>query len=344
MTARALLTAGCVAVCLTALFFLSIGATGITLTAVPRIVWAILSGHHDDAIARERLVLMDIRLPRLLLGLFVGGSLAVAGAMMQGMFRNPLADPALIGVSSGAALAAVATIALGNSFAAFWASRFGAYALPVAAFAGGFLTTLLLMAVVSRQGTLSLGPLLLAGIALGALNTAFIGLISFASDDRELRDVTLWMLGSLSGASWPKVYAVTPFAIFVALAVPRLIRGLNGLLLGEAEAFHLGINVERTKRTIVIVTSAAVGAAVAVAGILGFVGIVVPHLVRLLAGPDHRVVLPASALLGGTLVLCADICARMLVRPAELPLGVMMAIIGAPIFLHMIVKSRMASI
>jgi iron complex transport system permease protein len=206
------------------------------------------------------------------------------------------------------------------------------------------LTTLLLMAVVSRQGTLSLGPLLLAGIALGALNTAFIGLISFASDDRELRDVTLWMLGSLSGASWPKVYAVTPFAIFVALTVPRLIRGLNGLLLGEAEAFHLGINVERTKRTIVIVTSAAVGAAVAVAGILGFVGIVVPHLVRLLAGPDHRVVLPASALLGGTLVLCADICARMLVRPAELPLGVMMAIIGAPIFLHMIVKSRMASI
>jgi iron complex transport system permease protein len=326
-----------------ALLALSIGSTGITLGALPRVAAAMVTGYSEAEVAREQLVLIEIRLPRLLLGMFVGAALAVAGAMMQGMFRNPLADPGLIGVSSGAAVAAVATIALGNGIAAPWIKAFGAFALPVAAFLGGIANTAVLVGLISRQGQLAIGTLLLAGIALAALNGALMGLIAFASDDRELRDLTLWMLGSLSGASWPKVLAVLPFAALVAVCLPGLIRGLNGLLLGEAEAFHLGIDVERTKRLIVLVTSAAVGAAVSVSGILGFVGIVVPHLVRLLAGPDHRVVLPASALIGAALVLVADIVARMLVRPAELPLGVVMAIIGAPIFLHMVVKRGMAA-
>jgi iron complex transport system permease protein len=297
-----------------------------------------ITGQTDAAVAREQLVLMDIRLPRMLLGLFVGAALAVSGAMMQGMFRNPLADPGLVGVSSGAALAAVATIALGNGLAALWIKAFGVYALPVSAFVGGFATTAILVGIVARRGQLATSTLLLAGLALGAFSTALMGLIAFASDDRELRDLTLWMLGSLSGASWPKVAAILPFALLVLLVLPRLIRALNGMLLGEAEAFHLGIDVERTKRLIVLTTAAAVGAAVAVAGVVGFVGIVVPHIVRILAGPDHRVVLPASALLGGSLVLIADVVARMLLRPAELPLGVIMAIIGAPIFLHMVVR------
>ena len=161
----------------------------------------------------------------MLLGMFVGAALAVAGAMMQGMFRNPLADPGLVGVSSGAALAAVATIALGNGLAAPWIKTFGAYALPLAAFVGGIATTMILVAIVSRQGQLAVSTLLLAGIALGALNGALMGLIAYASDDRELRDLTLWMLGSLSGASWPKVLAIMPFALLVALVLPRLIRG-----------------------------------------------------------------------------------------------------------------------
>jgi iron complex transport system permease protein len=326
-----------------ALLALAIGSTGITLGALPRVLAAMVTGHSEAEVAREQLVLIEIRLPRLLLGMFVGAALAVAGAMMQGMFRNPLADPGLIGVSSGAAVAAVATIALGNGIAAPWIKAFGAFALPVAAFLGGITTTAVLVGLISRQGQLAISTLLLAGIALAALNGALMGLIAFTSDDRELRDLTLWMLGSLSGASWPKVLAVLPFAALVAVCLPGLIRGLNGLLLGEAEAFHLGIDVERTKRLIVLVTSAAVGAAVSVSGIVGFVGIVVPHLVRLLAGPDHRVVLPASALIGAALVLVADIVARMLVRPAELPLGVVMAIIGAPIFLHMVVKRGMAA-
>lgn len=339
---RLLIGGAAAGLCVAIFLSLSIGATGITLASLPRVLSAMLTGRYETDVAREQLVLIDIRLPRMLLGMFVGASLAVAGAMMQGMFRNPLADPGLVGVSSGAALAAVATIALGNSLAAPWIKTFGAYALPMAAFVGGIATTMILVSIVSRQGQMTVSTLLLAGVALAALNGALMGLVSYSSDDRELRDLTLWMLGSLSGASWPKVFAIIPFALLVALVLPRLIRGLNGLLLGEAEAFHLGIDVERTKRAIVLVTSAAVGAAVAVSGILGFVGIVVPHAVRLLAGPDHRIVLPASALMGATLVLSADILARMLLRPAELPLGVVMAILGAPIFLHMVVKRGMA--
>lgn len=337
-TPTTLIAGGALALTVAALLSLSIGSTGITLASLPRVLGAIWTQPNDAETARAQLVLIDIRLPRLLLGAFVGAALAVAGTMMQGMFRNPLADPTLIGVSSGAALAAVATIAFSNGFAAPWVRPFGVYALPCTAFLGGLLTTAVLVSIVARHGQLSVSTLLLAGIALGALATALTGLIAFSSDDRELRDLTLWMLGSLSGASWPKVVAVLPFALAVALVLPGLIRGLNGLLLGEAEAFHLGINVERTKRIVITVTSAAVGAAVAVAGVVGFVGIVVPHLVRILAGPDHRVVLPGAALLGATLVLIADVAARMLLRPAELPLGVVMAIIGAPVFLHMVVK------
>ena len=319
-----------------ALLSLSIGPTGITLAALPRVLTAIATGATDPATAREQLVLIDIRLPRLPLGAFVGSALAVAGAIMQGMFRNPLADPGLIGVSSGAALAAVATIAFGNGLALPLTGAFGSYAIPFAAFGGGITATLVLVAVASRNGELAISTLLLAGIALAALASALTGLIAYASDDRELRDLTLWMLGSLSGASWPKLLAVLPFALALALAVPRLVRGLNGLLLGEAEAFHLGVDVNATKRAVILATSAAAGAAVAMAGIVGFVGIVVPHVVRLLAGPDHRVVLPGSALLGAALVLAADVAGRMLVRPAELPLGVVMAIIGAPFFLHLV--------
>jgi iron complex transport system permease protein len=182
------------------------------------------------------------------------------------------------------------------------------------------------------------GTLLLAGIAIAALAQAFLGLIAFVSDDRALRDLTLWTLGSLAGASWAKVLGIAPFAVLLLLLVPRLVRGLNGFLFGEAEAFHLGIEVEKTKRLVVVATAASVGAAVAVAGIIGFLGIVVPHFVRLLTGPDHAYVLPASALLGASLALGADVAARIAVAPAELPLGIVMAIIGAPVFLHLVLK------
>lgn len=331
---RLLLVFGGFLALIAATLSLSIGPTGIGLASLPRAIASAWSGTNST----EALVLLNLRLPRMLLGAFVGAALAVAGAMMQGLFRNPLADPGIIGVSSGAALAAVATIALGNGLFAPFARTFGIYALPVAAFLGGLGTTMLLVTIARRSGTVMVGTLLLAGIAVGALAGALTGLIAYGSDDRELRDLTLWSLGSLAGASWPKVVAILPFAALLALVLPRLTRALNGLLLGEDEAYHLGVDVEGAKRLIIITTAAAVGAAVAVAGVIGFVGIVVPHLVRLIAGPDHRIVLPAGALLGAALVLLADIVASMAVRPAELPLGIVLAAVGAPVFLNLVMR------
>ncbi len=338
LTTGQLIGGSAVLLALAAVASLALGPTGITLSSLPRALASAFGATTDSTAAREQLVLIDIRMPRTLLGMFVGASLAIAGAIMQGLFRNPLADPGLIGVTSGAALAAVATIALGNGIAATFLEPLGVYALPVAAFIGGLTTTGLLVLIAGRHGKLMVGTLLLAGIALGALSGALTGLIAYASDDRELRDLTFWSMGSLGGATWPKVFAVMPFAVLVAVMAPGLIRGLNGFLLGEAEAFHLGINVERTKLGAIVVTAASVGAAVAMAGIIGFVGIVVPHVVRMLAGPDHRVVLPGSALLGASLMLAADIAARLLVKPAELPIGIVMAAIGTPVFLHLVMR------
>jgi iron complex transport system permease protein len=323
------------------LLSLAIGPTGISLRALPRAIAASLGYVTDSAGQRDRLVLLDLRLPRTLLAAFVGAALSTSGAMMQGLFRNPLADPGLIGVSSGAALFAVATIVLGHGVAASLIAPLGIYALPIAAFAGGLVTTILLVAIAARHGQLAVGTLLLAGIAVGALATSVTGVIVYASDDRDLRDLTLWSMGSLSGASWPKVFAVAPFALAILLVIPRLMRGLNGFLLGEAEAMHLGVDTEQIKRLTIATTAAAVGAAVAVAGVIGFVGLVVPHVMRLISGPDNRAVLPGSALLGAALVIVADMIARMVVRPAELPIGIVLALVGAPVFLHLVLRRGM---
>lgn len=330
------------ALCLAALASLAIGPTGISLDALPLALAAIVSGAADPAVQQAKLVLLEIRVPRTLIGMFVGSALAVSGAMMQGLFRNPLADPGIIGVSAGAALAAVATIALSDTLVSFWVVLWGIYALPVSAFLGGILTTFLLVFLAGRGGSVMMGTLLLAGIALAALAGALTGLIAFWSDDRELRDLTLWTMGSLAGSSWEKVAAIAPFAVLLAIGIPKTFRILNGLLLGEAEAFHMGVDVERAKILLVVLTALAVGAAVAVAGVIGFAGIVVPHFVRLITGPDHRYVMPASALIGATIILIADIFARIVVQPAELPIGIIMAMIGAPVFLHLVLRRGMA--
>jgi iron complex transport system permease protein len=328
-------TALAIALAAAAILSLSIGATGISLHLLPSAVTAWMEGASDSTAA---LVLFNVRLPRTLLAMFVGAALAVAGAMMQGLFRNPLADPGLVGVSSGAALAAVSIIALGNGIASPVTGLLGVHALPVAAFVGGFGVTVLLVVLSGGPRHLSIAGLLLAGIAIGAAAQAAMGLLVYVSDDRALRDLTLWTLGSFAGASWDKVLGVVPFALLALALLPRLVRGLNGLLLGESEAFHLGINIRRTKYAIVLVTAALVGSAVAVAGMIGFIGVVVPHVVRLMSTPDHATLLPASGMLGAILALVADIFARTAVAPAELPVGIVMALIGAPFFLHLILK------
>ncbi|TCP85072.1 iron complex transport system permease protein [Rhizobium sp. PP-CC-2G-626] len=289
---------------------------------------------------RDRIIILDIRLPRAVLGLLVGAALAVSGAVMQGLFRNPLADPGLVGVSAGAGLGAVLTIVLGASVFGPLFALVGIYALPVAAFLGALLTTFLLYRIATRGGQTSVATMLLAGVALAALAGAVTGVLIFVADDKQLRDLTFWGLGSLAGASWAKIAGAAPIILLSLAVVPFLARGLNALTLGEAAAFHMGVPVQRLKTVAVVTVAASTGAAVAVSGGIGFVGIVVPHVLRLLIGPDNRYLLPASALLGGTLLIVADMVARTIVPPAELPIGIITAFAGAPFFLWILLRGR----
>ncbi|MFD1704014.1 FecCD family ABC transporter permease [Methylopila henanensis] len=292
------------------------------------------------ALARDATILADIRAPRTVIGALVGAAMALAGAVMQGVFRNPLADPGLVGVSSGAAFAAVAWIVLGESVAHLLPPTLANLALPLAAFAGGLATTLLLARIASRDGRTEIAVMLLAGVALGALSAAGTGVLVFMARDDQLRAFLFWTLGSLGGATWLKITLALPFIVALGLAAPLLARGLDAVALGERAAFHVGVDVERVKRIAVIGVAAAVAAAVASAGAIGFIGLAAPHLVRLAIGPGHRALLPASALLGAALLLLSDVAARTLAAPAELPIGVVTAAFGAPFFLWLLMRRR----
>jgi iron complex transport system permease protein len=296
------------------------------------------TGAGDD-LQQAELILGQIRLPRTLLGLAVGAVLALAGVAMQGLFRNPLADPGLVGVSSGAALGAAIAIVGGASFGGL-PDAFAPYLLSASAFAGGLGVTAVVYRLGRRDGQTSVSIMLLAGVAMTALAGSIIGLFTYLADDATLRTLTFWNLGTLNGASYARLWPLLIVCVLVIAWLPRRAKALNALLLGESEARHLGIEVERLKRELILCIALGVGAAVAAAGLIGFVGLIVPHLVRLVAGPDHRVVLPASALAGATLLLCADIFARLVLAPAELPIGIVTAFLGAPFFLFLLVRGR----
>ncbi len=335
---RAVLGAAALAVLLlvTGFLCLSLGPTGFVPGQVARTV---LGAAGPDGI--PEIILWQIRLPRIVLGAMVGAALAVSGAVMQGLFRNPLADPGLIGISAGAGLGAVAYVVVGSPLVLVLPAALSVYGLPLSAFAGGLVSTFVLYRIATRGGRTSVATMLLAGIALGALAAALTGLLVYMADDRQLRDITFWSLGSLGGATWEKAITAAPFLLALFLATPLLADGLDGLLLGEAAARHLGIGVETLKRTAIVAVAAAVGASVAAAGPIAFVGIVVPHILRLALGPRHRGLLPASALMGATLLLAADAVARTLVAPAELPIGILTAVLGAPLFLWLLLKRRL---
>lgn len=291
------------------------------------------------ALEQAQLIVSQIRLPRALLGLAVGAVLALSGVAMQGLFRNPLADPGLIGVSSGAALGAAVAIVGGAMFGGI-SDAWSPYILSICAFAGGLGVTALVYRLGRRDGQTHVATMLLAGIALAALAGAAIGLFTYLADDATLRTLTFWNLGSLNGASYARLWPLLLITFAVALWLPRRAKALNALLLGESEARHLGFAVEKLKRELVFCTALGVGAAVAAAGMIGFIGLVVPHVLRLAVGPDHRVLLPASALAGASLLLFADLAARLVLAPAELPIGIVTALIGAPFFLYLLLKSR----
>lgn len=289
---------------------------------------------------RQASVLMGIRLPRVVLGVLIGAALATSGAALQGLFRNPLADPGLIGISSGAALGATATIVAGHYFLQGVTGWLGYTILPFMAFLGSAVTTLIVYRLSLVGGRTIVTTMLLAGIAINALTGAATGLFTFVATDDQLRDITFWSLGSLGGATWRAVGIAAPFIILAVILLPMRARELNTFLLGEAEARHLGTATESVKRMIVAFAALAVGASVAVAGMIGFVGLIVPHLIRLLVGPDHRYVMPGSALLGSSLLLGADLLARTIVAPAELPIGIVTAILGGPFFLWLLLRER----
>lgn len=293
-----------------------------------------------EGLEQAELIVGQLRLPRALMGLLVGALLALCGVAMQGLFRNPLADPGLIGVSSGAALGAALAIVFGAAIGGLPAVL-APYLLSLCAFLGGLVVTWLVYRLGRRDGQTSVATMLLAGIALTALASALIGLFSYLADDATLRSLTFWNLGSLNGASYPRLWPLLLVGMLVAAWLPRRVDALNALLLGESEARHLGFDVERLKVELIFCTALGVGAAVAAAGMIGFIGLVVPHLLRLVVGPDHRRLLPASMLGGAILLLLADLLARLALAPAELPIGIVMALIGAPFFLYLLLRSRL---
>lgn len=351
--ARALLLLLAVLAMVASVAALGIGAMSLSPGTVLSILSSSYSGELPGGVTtQEAAVVNSIRAPRVVLGLLVGAGLSTSGALMQGLFRNPLADPGLIGVSSGAALSAALVIVLGGTLTEYFVAAapqsqvasilavlFGStLALPLAAFAGGALVTLVVMRLSRFGQQTSVETMLLAGIAINAIAGAGTGILVALSDDAQLRSLTFWTLGSLGGARWDILAWIAPLLVAPVFAAPFLAEALDALLLGEEEAHHLGVDVERLKRWVVTLAALAVGAAVAFTGIIGFVGLVVPHLIRLTAGPRHRVVLPGSALLGGGLLVAADMVSRTIIAPAELPIGVVTTLLGGPFFLALLAR------
>jgi iron complex transport system permease protein len=292
-------------------------------------LWRLLTGSTDVS-EILRAIFWDIRLPRVLLAVLVGSALALAGAGVQGLFRNPLADPALIGVSAGAALGAVLCFFLG------WQGALGGWLLPMAAFAGGWLAVLLLGVFHSGFAGGGTAKLILAGVALNAMIGSVLGFFLFSATDDALRSMTFWTLGSCASAQWPQVLVLFVFLVVGGVLLWRNARFLDALQLGDDQAAHLGVSVSRVRREIIIAAALLAGCATALAGTIGFIGLVAPHMARLLLGGLHRFVLPASVLLGGMLLALADLGSRTLVAPAELAVGILTAAIGGPFFLWLL--------
>ncbi len=279
-------------------------------------------------------IILAVRLPRVVLAVLVGLALGVSGTAFQGLFRNPMADPYLIGVSSGAAAGAALGIALHLD-----ARALTVWVVPLMAFTGATGTVFLVYRLARRGNRVPVADLLLAGIAVGAVLSALVSAVTVFSQ-RDLRQIVFWLMGGFSGRGWDYVLAVTPYIVAGTAVLGFYARDLNALQLGEEAAGHLGIEVESLKRSLILAATLATGAAVAASGVIGFVGLVVPHALRLVLGPDHRILLPTSGLAGATLLVLADLGARTVVPPAEVPVGIITALLGGPFFIYLLRRSR----
>lgn len=322
------------------LFSLTIGAVELSVSEISSILLDRLGFTNQNFTAVQSVVLMDIRLPRLIFTILIGTALGVSGAALQGIFRNPLVEPGIIGVSSGAALGAFVVILGLTSFIGEIPDSLKVWLLPPFAFLGGVLATFMTLRLGNYQGKVRVTILILAGVAISALANAIIGLGIYYADDQQLRTFTFWTLGDLSAGTWQKIGIITIPIVASTLILTRMAKSLNAIALGESEAFHSGVNVEKVKRTIVFFSALCVGVAVSFSGIIGFVGLVIPHIIRMAFSSDHRIVIPLSALGGAALLILADLFARTVVAPSELPIGVVTAALGTPFFIYLLTVAK----
>lgn len=330
-----------IALFLAAAFSLGLGAVKIPVSDVMVILAKKIGLFSASTVSiQHEGVLNIVRLPRVVLGILVGAALGISGAAIQGIFRNPLAEPGLIGISAGASLMAVIVIVLEMALFAGLSNLLGYYLLAFGAFAGAGIAAMVVYQISRTDGKSNVATMLLAGIAINSLAGALTGLITYMADDQQLRNITFWMLGSLAGATWETVLTIIPFVLIPVLVLPQMGKALNAFALGETQANQLGLRINRVKRNVVILSTMAVGAAVAVSGIIGFVGLLVPHTIRLLVGVDHKYVLPASALMGALMLTLADMLCRTIIAPIELPIGVITALLGTPLFLYILIKDK----
>ncbi len=296
---------------------------------------------NDSTIAEsDRFVLMDLRLPRITMAILIGSALAVSGTALQGMFKNPLATPDLIGITSGASLFAALTIVLGSSIKPYIPEFLHFSLLSIMAFIGALITMILVYRISTSNGKTNVVIMLLSGVAITALGFAITGFLIYISEEEQLRDLTFWNLGSLGGATWTKNAIL---AVIIAISYFFLInkgKALNAMMLGEKDAQHLGIPVERIKKQIVLLTALMVGTSVAFAGTIGFVGLIVPYILRLIFKSNYHIILPMSAILGSVLLLAADTISRTIAAPSEVPIGILTAFMGAPIFIIILIRNR----
>lgn len=320
--------------CLPLIVLFSLGSGAVPLS-YPEILEGMLetiSGEHQG---QEAIIIGQIRLPRVLLAAIVGAILASSGAAMQGLFRNPLADPSLIGVTAGASLGASIMIVASGTVA----SGIGGLSLvSLGAFAGGLLSVLVVYRLATSPNGTSVATMLLAGIAITALAGSLGNLLEFHANNETLRRISLWRMGGLDGANYPRLAIAMTIGGIVLYVLPKFSTALNALLLGESEARHLGIDIDKVKLALIICVAIGVGTAVALAGTIAFVGLIVPHMVRMITGPDHKTLLPAAALAGACLLVLADTLARLVFAPTELPVGVVTALIGVPFFISLLRK------
>lgn len=328
----------CVILFILALFCMFIGVYDFS-NSIENTLWMTITDHTSLSSA-EKFVLFELRLPRILTAILVGAALAICGTSLQGLFKNPLASPDLIGVTAGAVLFAAITIVLGSYFKD-WLPQMVRYSiLSIMSFIGAILTMSFVYKISNKQGKTNIAVLLLSGVAISALSGSITGLLTYMSTDEQLRNLTFWTLGSLAGATWTKVIILTCVVIPSIAVLTTKGKALNAMMLGEKEAQHLGIKVEVVKKQIIILGALIVGTCVAFTGTIGFVGLIIPYILRLIFQSNYVMILPLSVFCGAILLLLADTISRTLVPPSEIPIGILTSIIGAPIFITILIRFK----